>query len=135
MHTGLNSTVAEINYNEASIIVFDPAPSHQALKALIVWPAATLTQFPFTIAKYRSIDACQELAVESLQCFVYGLCGASAQKTGSLTFLPSNCPSWKSLAPGREDIVTAAALCFAAEKVAAARGSSWFSRKRSSFCW
>lgn len=42
LYTGLNTTVAEINHNETSIIVLDPAPGYQVLKR---WIASALAQF------------------------------------------------------------------------------------------
>jgi hypothetical protein len=99
LHPALSSIVAEINHNETSIIVFHPAPGQQVLKACIVGPAATLTQPPCTIAKYRSVDSCEELVVERMQCFVNGLCGASGQKDRypyltafKLAFMEESCP-------------------------------------------
>src|ERR1039458_7514014 len=47
LHPCLNGTVAEINHNESLIIVLDPAPGDQVLKAWIVGPSAKLAQLPF----------------------------------------------------------------------------------------
>src|SRR5579863_9715509 len=55
LHPALNSTATEINHNEAPIIVLDPTPGHQILKAWIVGPTAAPAQPPFTIAKYWRI--------------------------------------------------------------------------------
>ena len=48
---------------------------------------------------------------------------------------PSNCPWWKKRKPGDRNVMTAAASCMPGGNVAAARGSSWFSRKRASLSW
>ena len=48
---------------------------------------------------------------------------------------PSNCPWWKKRSPGDRNVSAAAARCTSGGNVAAARGSSWFSRNRASLSW
>src|ERR1700733_1494410 len=98
-HTGLNSTVAEVDHDHPAIVILHPVPGHQILTACIVRPAATSTQLPFAVAKYRCIDRSQELAVEGLQFFVNGLGWPSSQKdrqpylsTFKLSFIEEPCP-------------------------------------------
>ena len=64
--------------------------------------------------------------------------GSSGPRTkcGEMRFVrPWNGPWWKKRSPGGRNVMTAAASWTSGAKVAAARGSSWFSRKRASlFC-
>ena len=48
---GLDRTVTEIDHDQASVIILDPAPGDQILEAWIVGPSATLAQPPFAITK------------------------------------------------------------------------------------
>lgn len=66
LYATLNGAVAEIDYNEISIVILQPAPRHQVLKARIVGPARTLAETPLTIMKCGPVDDFQERGVEGL---------------------------------------------------------------------
>ena len=61
--------------------------------------------------------------------------GRRDKNTGGRTCRPSNCPSCHKVAPGRVAMATSAARSASPGSVSAMRGSSWFSRKRTSRDW
>ena len=83
-----------------------------------------------TIEKDWIFDSYKKLFIERLQFSIDGLRRTSREKdrypySSPLNILlPSNCPSWKSLAPETVAIVNAAARSLAGENTLAARGSS-----------
>ena len=62
----LSAAVAEVDYNEAPVIIGCPAPGHDVLTALIVRPARSRTEKPLTVAEERCTDGVKKSFIESL---------------------------------------------------------------------
>ena len=62
--TRLGSFLPEVYDDEIALIVLDPAPSENILAALVVGPAAPLTETPFTIPKDITIGPFQQALIE-----------------------------------------------------------------------
>ena len=103
--------------------------------AWVVWPAAAVAEPPPAVSEDLSCRLREETLVERLQILIRRFVRTTAEEDRE-PYPPALELSFvEELAPGRVSIITAAARTFSAAKVAAARGSSWFSRKRTSPCW
>jgi hypothetical protein len=63
MDARLRGFVPEIDDDEIALIVLHPAPGEEILAALVVGPAAPLTQMQFTVPKDITIDLFQQAPV------------------------------------------------------------------------
>ena len=99
MDTRLGGFLVEIDDNEVALILLDPAPGENILAALVVGPAAPLTEVPFTVAKDVTIDLFQQASIEGREVMIDRLCRATAQKdrqphlhSFELPFVEQPCP-------------------------------------------
>lgn len=129
--SGLRRLRLVIDDDQMAFVAQTPAPGEDTLATLVVGPAAGCAEAPLTLAQGRPIDRASSCAWKAARSSSAGLLGRRPRKTGSRTLRFSNCPSCSSLAPGSVSVASAAARSLLGAKTAAARGSSWFSMKRS----
>src|SRR6266480_1320395 len=82
LDTGLHRTVAEIDNDQVSLLIFHPAPSHQVLKACVIRPARSVAQAPLALVKNGPVDSFQEIFIELVQVLIHRLIWTSAQEHG-----------------------------------------------------
>ena len=80
MNTRLGGFLVEIDDDEVALILLYPAPGENILAALVVGPAAPLTEVPFTVPKDVTIDLFQQASIEGREVMIDGLCRPTVQK-------------------------------------------------------
>ena len=90
---------------------------------------------PFAVAEDRIGERREQPLVERPELGIGGLVGPAGEEDRQRTVRPSSWPSCTMRAPVWDSAVTAAARALPPGKAAAARGSSWFSMKRTRRDW
>src|SRR6266536_4168603 len=121
--------------NAATRAVSGPGPGEEVTAGIVVGPAGHLEQLPVARPYPVAGHGGQQPPVPAGQGGSDGSPGRRDRKTGGRTRRPSNCPSCHNVAPGRVAMATAAARSASPGSRPAMRGSSWFSRKRTSRDW
>jgi hypothetical protein len=76
----LQGRIAEVDRNQAPLVIFLPAPGDEILEAGIVGPTAALAEIPFSVVKEWLIRCSEKLCVEVVEGLIDGLVRAAAEE-------------------------------------------------------